>query len=199
MTCIAAWADQHGVWMCSDGLSIGDRDVVSSAKRKISRIKEPKSFTGKAAGDILIGSAGRTILARVRDHVGIATTPDPNNDDDCNKWAHAIADALVEAAFDFKQPPTQNEFGLDGCFLIGWAGRLWYIGGDQYAELVNSHYFAVGSGDMVALGALYALQAEVELGRLHPAKALEQAVVAACVWRTDVGGVLWHEEVRIPA
>ncbi|HEY5201350.1 MAG TPA: hypothetical protein VIJ31_10625 [Acidothermaceae bacterium] len=50
---------------------------------------------------------------------------------------------------------------------------------------------AIGSGDMVALGAMYALAPD----DIHdnPAHVVTTAIVAATTWRTDVGGSILIE------
>ncbi len=186
--------------MAADGLtSSSDSDVLSLSKRKISRVSDPRCFTNRPGGDILIASAGRAILARARDTVGIGSTPDPDNDDDCNGWAHSVVDALIGNAFDVKQPPT-DATGLAGGFLIGWAGRLWYCGGDQYAEpLTGNEYMAIGSGDMCALGALHVLADDVRLDLLGPDEAVCRAVQAASRWLINMGGTVTVEHAPMPS
>lgn len=191
MTCIAAWADSRGAWMAADGLTCAGSDILHLRKRKISRITQPTCFTNRPGGDVLVASSGRAILARVRDVVRVSATPDPDNDGDCDDWANTIADSLVAAAFDVKQPPT-NDDGLDGCFLIGWAGHLWYCGGDQYAERVGD-FLAIGSGDMCAIGALHVMAPEIRSGVRDPADAVLRAVEAASSWITNVGGIITVE------
>lgn len=187
--------------MAADGLTTGgrDHDVVNRTTKKITRIPDPGCARGKPGGDVLIGSAGRTMLARARNEIRVSATPHPDDDSDCNGWANALADSLVLAAFDVKQPPVDGDFSLDGCFLIGWAGRLWYCGGDQYAEPLHDDYFAVGSGDMVALGALYAFAPDVRLGKMPQGHAVIQAVAAAARWKASVGGAVTIEHAEKPA
>lgn len=149
MTVIAAATDGTNVWMAADsGSEVADR-VFRRAGSKVLRLQVGDS-------EALVGVAGRSVLRPLFDKVKIGGEPDPASDADCDAWAQAIAVAWTELAMELQPQPVDQGGSLDGCAILAFAGRLWYVTENE-AERVGESFAACGSGASAALGAFHAV------------------------------------------
>lgn len=78
-------------------------------------------------------------------------------------------DAVRQCLKDGGYASKENEVEQGGFFLVGYEGRLFMIQSDyQVAEALDG-YMAVGCGDMIALGNLYATKGQPPIDRIRSA------------------------------
>jgi ATP-dependent protease HslVU (ClpYQ) peptidase subunit len=70
----------------------------------------------------------------------------------CTRFVDAVRQCFKDGGYAKKD----NEQESGGCFLIGYAGRLFEIDSDYQVGEMRDGYDAVGSGTYVALGAFHA-------------------------------------------
>lgn len=125
-------------------------------------------------GDALLGSAGTAALgATIRAGLNLPAGPDPDDLDDIEAWAQAVAEAITDLATEAKPSLLTDDDELDGEVLLAYAGRFWYIT-DHLALLAEGPIAAIGSGAMLALGALEVMPPAT------PVAMVERAVEIAC-------------------
>lgn len=168
MTCIAAVTDGHRVAMAADSLAVDNSGQTIEVAKLL-------SFDG----GVLLGVAGRSAsvpLLRRRLEPGAPV------DDEPDEWAQDVAwkatEMLTEA--HITDPDDANEF--HGVLLLACGGAVWEIQ-TGVANRIRRSYHAIGSGDQVALGALWAIDGDRPLG-----DQVRLAVEAACEHMADVGG-----------
>ena len=113
-------------------------------------------------GDVVIGVAGSgalmTTTARMLAQTGLPNVP-PNAaaDDAVDDWANMVAEAITALAAATNPPVTITREGqsgdIDGAVLLGVAGRLYYLFGNQSARAVDG-IATLGIGSELALGAV---------------------------------------------
>jgi len=108
--------------------------------------------------------------------------PDPADLDAfmATKFIDAIRDCLKAGGWAKKE--AEREEG--GCFLVGTCGRLFSVASDYQVGEAADGYAAIGSGDELALGALYATAAT----KMAPRKRIELALHAAERFSAGVRG-----------
>lgn len=157
MTCIAAIADGDTVWMG------GDSGLVTHDSLDITTT--PKVFQ---RGECLIGTSGRLRFCQVVEH---RFPPPPM----------AGVGGAIEAYvihFTEKMRATLREYSLlktesgteqaEGVVLLGFRGRLFYIGhGFEFIENPWG-YDAIGTGQDIARGVLYATDVDEWLAPDEP-------------------------------
>lgn len=125
---------------------------------------------------IVLGVAGLTRgLAIVRRHVGLGP---PVDGDDLDEWAQDFAeDATRElCARGCTEDGADQDFY--GTILLAWRSHLWEVQ-SMVANRVTRRYHAIGSGDEVAFGAMWALHltgVDVAPVRCWPQLAVEAAI-----------------------
>lgn len=167
MTCIAAVCDGARVAMAADSLAVDTNGTFMEVAKLL-------AFDGGA----LIGVAGSSAaipLLRRRLTPGAPV-------DDLDEWAQDVAwqasELLLEA--NIVDPGDVNDFY--GVLLLAHGAAMWEIQ-TGVANRVRRGYHAIGSGDEVAFGALWALG-----GDLRPEHRARRAVEAAAAHMVDVGG-----------
>jgi hypothetical protein len=181
MTVIAGLVDGDEVVIGADSATNGDGGRRWDNKAKVFRLEVP------GGTHAVFGFAGRCALNRVvRFGLTISAPPDRNDEDDCERWVHAIAVAMTELGMSCSPPLTEsNSQYLDGGALMGWGGRLWELT-ENLAQLVPCGYAAIGSGGDYAMGALYATCATQDSAESR----IASAVGAACRWNANCHGPL---------
>jgi len=111
------------------------------------------------------------------------TPPRRHPDDDVHKFMvtdfiNAVRACLKDGGFSKKE----NNVEEGGTFLVGYAGRLFYIDEDFQVGETASGYAACGCGNSIALGALYASEG------MSPKKRVRQALKAAEQFSAGVRG-----------
>lgn len=118
--------------------------------------RNPKVFK---LGDLLIGVAGsRRWLDLLRSWLDL---PTPETDEDGLRYMLRVANGMCDLASEYgrfsKKEPEEIEAGT----LVGCHGRLFYIDGHFAVLEPADGFMAMGSGDQVAHGVLYAYKQTV--------------------------------------
>lgn len=98
----------------------------------------------------------------------------------CTKFIDAVRECLKKGGYT----TVDNNEETGGCFLVGYEGRLFYIGDDFQVGESMSNYLAVGSGDLPAMGSLHTTN-DMDIS---PEKRILKALQAAESCVTTVGG-----------
>lgn len=146
MTCIVGFVEGETVWMGGDSAGTNawlDQDIYET----------PKVFRNDGA---LIGSCGSARQGDLLRHA--LKVPDHDPRMDVEKYmVKAFIDAVREC---FKSGGVcATKEGVEhsqGHFLVGYKGRLFAIYEDFQVRVPALKYAAVGCGDQIALGAMYA-------------------------------------------
>jgi ATP-dependent protease HslVU (ClpYQ) peptidase subunit len=179
MTCIVGFVEGASVWMGGDSAGTNgwlDQDLYAS----------PKVFRN---GAMLIGSCGSARQAQLlRWSLDV---PDHDPRSDIEKYmVRSFIDA-VRACFTsggVRKKDSEVETSL-GHFLVGYRGRLFVVYDDFQVRMPALPYAAVGCGDQIALGAMYASGHVTD-----PRERVEQALRASERFSAGVRGP-FHIEV----
>lgn len=144
MTVIAGLVDNGTVLIGGDSAGVAGYQMVVR--------RDTKTFIN---GPYVFGFAGSFRMGQILRHS--FTPPTPQTDVDierfmCTTWIDAVRLALKDAAW--AQVHDGQETG--GTFLVGIQARLFEVCSDYQVGEAADGYSAVGCGDDVALGALYA-------------------------------------------
>lgn len=146
MTCIVGFVEGNTVWMGGDAAGTNNwlhQDLYDT----------PKVFR---TGDALIGSCGSARQADLLRHA--LTVPDHDPRLAIEKYMATVFMDAVRACFKAGGVCTTKD-GVEesqGHFLIGYKQRLFAIYEDFQVRAPKLPYAAVGCGDQIALGALFA-------------------------------------------
>lgn len=157
MTCIVGLVHEQAVYIGGDSAGVGGWTITGRADAKVFR-----------NGPFLVGY---TTSFRFGQLLRYAFTP-PEQPADMDtfhymvvEFINALRDCLKDGGYAKKE--AEQESG--GKFLVGYQGRLFLIGDDyQVGEMLDG-YMAVGAGDDLALGALYATAGMQPLARVEVA------------------------------
>lgn len=175
MTVIAACVDAEAgrVHMAADSIATDHNGTTMD----VAKLWSP------AAG-VVLGVAGSSMaLPLVRRHVRIDP---PADDDDLDEWAQDFAEAVTRELCARGCTVNGDVHDFYGVILLAWRSHLWEVQ-SNVAIPVTRGYHAIGSGDEVAFGALWALHltgVDVAPVRCWPQLAIE----AAINHRVDIGG-----------
>jgi 20S proteasome alpha/beta subunit len=170
MTCIVAIADEGSVYFGGDTLVVGSYYKTS--------IDDTKVFERE---NMLFGTCGSVRMRQLLRYclnIPTYTGGDP--------LTYLVTDFIDAVRDCFKKGGlAQEEQGREkgGKFLLGFQGELFYIDHEYDIGKPAYHYYAIGSGEELALGSLFST---AQLG-LKPLQRLELALQAAQCHNTDVG------------
>lgn len=160
MTCIVGLVDNGTVY-------IGGDSAGSSNWQLIIR-KDAKVFRN---GDFLIGACGSFRMIQLLRYAFKPPVYEKPLFDDSSEYlscymATSFIDGIREClkSGGFAKKETEQESG--GCFLVGFQGRLFCIQSDYQVEEALCGYNAIGDGDDIARGSLYATQELQPNGRV---------------------------------
>lgn len=163
MTCIAAVIDNGAVHMAADSAGVGGLSLHVRRDRKIHRV-----------GDMLIGF---TSSFRMGQLLGYSLKP-PLHDPKLSTDGYMVTVFVEELRRVLKAggyAKVENNTETGGCFLVGYRGRLFTIHSDfQVSESVWP-FAAVGCGEDLANGALFATRTSGMLPSQRLTGALEAA------------------------
>ncbi len=165
MTCIVGITHNSRVYIGADSAAASERwDLQIRADSKIFR-----------NGDFIMGF---TSSFRMGQLLAYAFEP-PKRHEDRDIYAFMVTDFINSVRECFKNggvAKRQEEVEQCGTFLVGYEGRLFKIIDDyQVAESVDG-FDACGSGDLAALGALYATRQSLAK---EPETRIQEALKAA--------------------
>ena len=144
MTCIVGFVEGNSVWMGGDSAGVGGLDLTVRADQKVFR-----------NGAMLFGFTSSFRMGQLLRYA--FTVPDHDPRVDLDKYmATTFVDAVRECLKGRGWAETVNGQERGGCFLVGYKGHLFYIGSDYQVGKPLDGYDAVGCGDQVAKGALFA-------------------------------------------
>lgn len=168
MTCIVGLEDRGAVYIGGD--SAATNDAGHSSLRA-----DPKVFR---LGNLLVGCAGSFRMAqliRFEAKLPAHKKSDTNHAYIVRRVIAAIRKCLTAGGF-------KDECG--GNFIVGYQGRLYEIGCDFDVAPAAESYCAIGSGEPIALGAMYT---SADLG-WSPEARIRTALEAAERYNTGVRG-----------
>lgn len=180
MTCIVGMVASDG----SVHLG-GDSAGVSGYTRTIR--SDPKVFVNGPMAFGFTSSFRMGQLLRYR-----LTVPKQHDEDLMTYLCGTFIDAVRRTLSEGGWMTTTNGVESGGCFLLGYAGRLFQVDSDFQVAEPASGYAAVGCGDEYAMGALHALRDRVPI----PEDRLRFALEAAAEFSTGVAGPFEYVSVR---
>lgn len=161
MTCIVGLAEEGKVYIGGDSAGVAGYDLTIRADSKV--------FTN---GEFLMGF---TSSFRMGQLLRYSFSPPPFIEkEDLDKYmvtrfVDALRTCLQAGGYEINKSGRVE----GGTFLVGVRGRLYVIEGDYQVGIPADNFAAVGCGDQIAHGALYASQGQ------DPEKRLEIALRAA--------------------
>ena len=138
------------VGVVHDGRVYIGGDSAGSSEYRITQRADPKVFRN---GLYVMGFTTSYRMGQLLRHAFEA--PAPTGDLDkfmSTTWIDAVRECLKTGGWASRE----NEQESGGTFLVGIRGRLFSIGGDYQVGEAADGYDAVGSGNEIALGAMYA-------------------------------------------
>lgn len=148
MTCIAGIVEGGRVYLAGD--SAGSNDAHQLTLRL-----DKKVFCRNDLG-MIFGCCGSFRMFQLLHHVFAPPLPASEEEDlehyMATTFVNALRSCFIEGGFAKKK--EEREKG--GCFLVGLRGRLFQIESDYQVGESLDGYAAIGSGDNIALGALFA-------------------------------------------
>lgn len=146
MTCIVGFVEGNTVWMGGDSAGTNgwlDQDLYNS----------PKVFRN---GDMLIGSAGSARQSQLLRFALAIPDHDPRVDIEkfmVKTFIDAVRECFRAGGVCHKRDEVETSLGH---FLVGYRGRLFAIYDDYQVRSPRLPYAAIGCGDQIALGAMFA-------------------------------------------
>lgn len=144
MTCIVGFVEGNTVWMGGDSAGVAGYDLLVRADQKVFR-----------NGPMLFGFTSSFRMGQLLRYA--LTIPDHDPRVDIDKWmVTTFTDAVRNCLKDRGCVEKVNEQERGGCFLVGYQGRLFRFDNDYQVGLPADGFAAVGCGDQIAHGALFA-------------------------------------------
>jgi len=174
MTCIIGYVDNGNVWMG------GDSAGVNGYYKKTIRADE-KVFL---KNDMIFGFTSSFRMGQIlRYHFSIPTI---KVGQDIDSYLHTtFVDALIDSLSDNHYASEKDNVVRGGNFLFGYKGKLYEIQGNFQISQTTEKFDAVGCGDDLAKGALYATEKLVGDG-LDPESKIKIGLGAACKFSAGV-------------
>jgi ATP-dependent protease HslVU (ClpYQ) peptidase subunit len=150
MTCIAGLVQGGRVYIAGD--SAGSNDAHQLTLRRDKKVFRREDL------NMILGCCGSYRMTQLLHHVFAPPLPAPEEEDE--DLEHYMATTFIDAVRScfreggFAKKKEEREKG--GCFLVGLCGRLFEIASDYQVGESLDGYAAIGSGDNIALGALFA-------------------------------------------
>ena len=148
MTCIVGLVHEGSVWIGGDSAGVGGLDMTVRA--------DPKVFRN---GPFIIGC---TSSFRMRDLLQYTLVPPERNGEIMPWMVNTVIPLIRTCLKDGGFASKNNETEEGGTFLIGYQGRLFFVGNDYQLGIPTDGFIAVGCGDQIAHGALYATSGDPE-------------------------------------
>lgn len=166
MTCIVGIAEQGKVYIGGDSAGVAGYAITIRADEKVFQ-----------AGRFLIGFTSSFRMGQLLRY-NFHAPEQPEGMDAFQYMVTMVVENLRECLKTGGYARREFDQEQGGCFLIGYAGRLFMVDSDyQVAESLCS-YMAAGCGQDVALGALYATQGQAPRQRIEVALAAAETFIA---------------------
>jgi ATP-dependent protease HslVU (ClpYQ) peptidase subunit len=155
MTCIVGFVEGDTVWIGGDSAGVAGLDMTVRADQKVFR-----------NGPMLFGFTSSFRMGQLLRYA--LTVPDHDPRVEIDKYmATTFIDAVRACLKSHGWAEKEKEQESGGCFLVGYKGRLFYIGSDYQVGTPLDAFDAVGCGYQVARGALFASRDVVGRSRVE--------------------------------
>lgn len=170
MTCIVAIKHNDKIYMGGD--SLGSTSTFSKTVRL-----DEKVFIN---GEMILGFTSSFRMGQILQYV-MEAPERPEGISDMKYlvayWIPALIDTFADAGYrGEKGDYDHEETRIGGEFLLGYRGTLYCIEGDFQVGIPEEQYAAIGCGQDLALGAIYAAK---QSGAKDPTKIITVALEAA--------------------
>ncbi len=172
MTCIVGLEARGTVYIGGDSAATSDGHIGLRADPKVFRL-----------GNLLVGCSGSFRMAQL---IRFEAKLPAHKKGDTNH-AYIVRRVIAAIRKCFSAGGFKDECG--GNLIVGYQGRLYEIGCDFDVAPTSEYYCAIGSGEPIALGAMYA---SADLGWLPEAR-IRTALEAAERYNTGVRGPFYVE------
>jgi ATP-dependent protease HslVU (ClpYQ) peptidase subunit len=175
MTCIVGVAHEGRVYIGGDSAGVGGYSLTVRADRKVFR-----------NGDFVMGFTSSFRMGQLLHHAFNPPKRHPDTDIDkfmVTDFINAVRDCLKSGGYAEKH----NDAERGGVFLVGYKGRLFRIDNDYQVGEAADGFDAVGCGEEIAQGAMYANKAG------KPEQRLRMALEAAERFSAGVRGPFHFE------
>lgn len=160
MTCIVGLKHGNTIYMGADSAGVDERYLMLSyANKKVFKV-----------GEFVIGYTTSFRFGQVMQY-GFNPPMYPEGMDVYEYMVTLFVDALRERLKDAGYAQKKDEVESGGTCLVGYRGRLFLLSEDYQVFEARDEYMAVGCGDEIALGAMYATSGTEPVARIL--KALE--------------------------
>lgn len=161
MTCIAGLIDKGTVYMGADSAGVAGTSLAVRADQKVF-----------VRDDFIMGFTTSYRMGQLLRY-NLQISPRPETRDVFEYMVTSFVEAVRKCLKDGGWAEKKDEKEKGGTFLVGYAGRLFCIDSDYQVAENLLPYAATGSGEDIALGALFAN------GDLKPEERIRQALEAA--------------------
>lgn len=170
MTCVVGLVDQGRVWMGGDSAGVAGWDLEVR--------RDPKVFR---RGPFLIGYTTSFRMGQLL-QFSLDVPDHPEGMDPYEYMVRYFVDAARRCFKDGGYAEKKNEVESAGNYLVGYRGRIFELEGSYQVGESVAGFAAVGCGDQVAKGALFATP------HLNPRPRVRQALRAAERFSAGVRG-----------
>ena len=145
MSCVIGLIQRHRVYMGADSGAVGSRFIRTT--------NLPKIFHN---GPFLIGYVGSFRMGQVLQH-HLKVPPQPDGESDLGYMVTRFVEAVRGALKEKGVMAVDHQKESGGQFLVGYRGRLYSVNSDFHVGDMADGFDAIGSGAVIALGAMMAL------------------------------------------
>lgn len=144
MTCIVGWIEEGAVWIGGDSAGVAGWDLTVRSDLTVFR-----------NGPMLFGFTSSFRMGQLMRYALKIPHHDEGVDTDrymATTFIDAVRSCLKDGGFAEKEKEAER----GGVFLVGYRGRLFCIASDYQVGVPLDGYDAVGCGENIAKGSLYA-------------------------------------------
>jgi ATP-dependent protease HslVU (ClpYQ) peptidase subunit len=147
MTCVVGIVRKEGVYLGADSGAFNEDDLTYNVR------KDEKIFK---RGEMIIGFCSSFRMGQLLRY-RLELPKHPRNMDDLEYMSTLFVDA-VKTCFEQND---YDDFKEEDCnFMVGYKGGLYVVMQDFQVAVHDEGYAAIGSGEAIAIGALYATKEE---------------------------------------
>jgi ATP-dependent protease HslVU (ClpYQ) peptidase subunit len=168
MTCIVGYIDKEGVYIGGDSAAISADDLSYNIR------SDEKVF---AKGEFIFGYSTSFRMGQLLRYK-LRIPAHPKGMENHQYMATLFIDAVKKCFEDNDYSDMMSQEG--GCFMVGYQGKLYTILPDYQVAMAREAYTALGCGEHIALGAMYASNEK------DPIKKIEIALNASVTFSMGV-------------